>query len=264
MSSFASRKTKVMGVLNVTPDSFSDGGSHPYTASAVAAGRALFDEGADIIDVGGESSRPGAEPVPVDVELRRVLDVVAALAPHGRVSIDTTKPEVAEQAVAAGATIVNDVAGRLAHLSGSLGVGYVAMHSVGTPFTMQSDPHYDDVVSEVMAHVVKLAESAATAGAREVWIDPGLGFGKTYQHNYTLIHHLDDFVATGWPVLVGASRKSFVGRVLSDSDGVKSVGFQDRLEGSVAVTAWAAQAGIDIIRVHDIPATIQTLQVAAA
>ena len=264
MRQMPEHRTKIMGVVNTTPDSFSDGGSYPDHAGAVAAGRQMFRDGADIVDVGGESTRPGSDPVPVEVELARVVDVVAALTPHGRVSIDTTKAEVAHAAVAAGASIINDVAGSLGAVAGELGVGYVAMHSIGSPQTMQADPRYDDVVAEVLATVIGLAEAAKAAGAPEVWIDPGLGFGKTQRHNYTLIHHLAEFVATGWPVLVGASRKSFLGRVLADSDRVADVDFDDRLEGSLAVTAWSAMANIDVIRVHDVAPTIQTLQVIAA
>jgi dihydropteroate synthase len=258
------RRTTIMGVLNVTPDSFSDGGAHPDASSALEAGAQMFADGATIVDVGGESTRPGAEPVAVDVELDRVLDVVAALATHGRVSIDTRKHDVAVRAVEAGATVINDVGATLAPLAGELGVGYVAMHSVGTPGTMQRDPQYDDVVVEVLGHVVRVAEAARAAGATEVWIDPGLGFGKTVAHNYTLLAHIADFVATGFPVLVGASRKSFVGRVLAESDGVADVGFDDRLEGSLAITAWSAMNEVDLVRVHDVPETLQTLQVVAA
>jgi dihydropteroate synthase len=258
------RRTKIMGVLNVTPDSFSDGGSHPDAPSAIAAGIQMFADGAHIVDVGGESTRPGAEPVDPAIELDRVLDVVAALSTRGKISIDTTKLEVAQRAVEAGASVINDVGGALGPLAGRLGVGYVAMHSIGTPRTMPIEPRYDDVVAEVLDHVVRLAEAARSAGATEVWIDPGLGFGKTMRHNYTLLAHLADFVATGWPVLVGASRKSFVGRVLADSDGVAEVDFDDRLEGSLAVTAWSAMASVDLLRVHDVPETLQTLRVTAA
>ncbi len=258
------RRTAIMGVLNVTPDSFSDGGTHPDSPSAIEAGLQMFADGAAIVDVGGESTRPGAEPVAVDVELHRVLDVVAALAPHGRVSIDTRKPEVAIGAVDAGATVINDVGATLGPVAGELGVGYVAMHSAGTPATMQREPQYEDVVAEVLGRVLQLAEVARAAGAPEVWIDPGLGFGKTVAHNYSLLAHIGDFVATGWPVLVGASRKSFVGRVLAQSDHVAEVGFDDRLEGSLAITAWSAMNDVDLVRVHDVPETLQTLQVSAA
>lgn len=260
----ATPQTKLMAVLNVTPDSFSDGGAHPDSASAVEAGLAMFDAGAHIVDVGGESTRPGADPVPVDVEVDRVVDVVAALAARGTVSIDTTKPDVAAAAVDAGATIVNDVGGRLGALAGELGVGYVAMHALGDPKTMQRHAHYDDVVGEVLAHVVALAAEAAAAGADPVWIDPGLGFAKTAAHNLSLLRRLDAFVDSGWPVLVGASRKSFLGAVLADSDGVAAVEVGDRLEGSIAVTAWSVLAGVDCVRVHDVDATSQTLRVCAA
>jgi dihydropteroate synthase len=246
----AGARPLVMGVLNVTPDSFSDGGRWLDPEAAVAHGLRLFGEGADVVDVGGESTRPGATPVPVDEEVRRVERVVAALAPHGRVSIDTRRREVAEVAVAAGATLVNDVSATLWPVAAAARVGWVAMHMRGEPATMQDAPRYDDVVAEVRDHLLARAADAQAAGVPEVWIDPGIGFGKTGGHNLSLLRRLDELVATGHPVLVGASRKRFLG----DLTGGAPVG--DRLEASVAVAVWAMHAGAAVVRVHDVAATV--------
>ena len=192
-----------MGILNVTPDSFSDGGRFVHHDDAVAHGLALVEGGADLVDVGGESTRPGAEPVDEATELARVVPVVEALAGHVRVSVDTRKANVARAAVAAGATLVNDVTASLDDIAAECGVGWVAMHLKGEPRTMQHHPTYDDVVAEVTEHLVARAERARTAGVSEVWIDPGIGFGKTAAHNWTLLRSLDELVARGWPVAVG-------------------------------------------------------------
>ena len=189
-----------MGVLNVTPDSFSDGGLYDTLERAVARGLEMVAEGADVIDVGGESSRPGAEPVPVEVELARVVPVVEALARSAaaggvRVSVDTVKPEVAEAAVSAGASLVNDISASLWEVAASSGAGWVAMHMQGRPRTMQDDPSYEDVVAEVGAFVLERAARALAAGVREVWVDPGIGFGKTIGHNLSLLRHLPELVA---------------------------------------------------------------------
>ncbi|HEX7277043.1 MAG TPA: dihydropteroate synthase [Acidimicrobiales bacterium] len=253
----------VMGVLNVTPDSFSDGGRWLDPDAAVAHGLALAAEGADVVDVGGESTRPGAEPVAEDEELRRVLPVISALTGHVRVSVDTRRAGVAEQAVAAGATLVNDVSASLwpvvaaAAGSGS-GVGWVAMHMRGEPRTMQQAPAYDDVVAAVREFLVARAAAARDAGVEEVWIDPGIGFGKTAAHNWTLLRGLRTLTTTGWPVLVGASRKSFLGPV---SDGAPA---DDRLEASLAVAVWAADQGAAMVRVHDVRPTVQALRLLEA
>jgi dihydropteroate synthase len=247
---------KVMGVVNVTPDSFSDGGRYFATSDAIAHGEQMIADGAAIVDVGGESTRPGSHGVDVATELERILPVVKALAPHTVLSIDTTKAEVAVAAVNAGATIVNDVGGTLARLAGELGVGYVAMHSVGTPANMQDNPGYEDVVAEVIDHVGALAQEATEAGSPRVWIDPGLGFGKTEAHNLTLVRNIAALAAAGWPVLIGASRKMFIGRLLAQSDGVNSTDTDDRLEGSLTVATWAASVGCDVVRVHDVLATV--------
>jgi dihydropteroate synthase len=250
----------VMGILNVTPDSFSDGGRFLDPAAAVAHGLELFDEGADVVDVGGESTRPGAAPVEEAEELARVVPVVEALARsgRGRVSIDTTKPRVAEAAVEAGATLINDVSASLGEVAASWGVGWVAMHMQGTPRTMQAEPHYDDVVGEVRRFLVEKAEAARAGGVEEVWIDPGIGFGKTQAHNLSLLRHLDALAATGFPVLVGTSRKSFLGAL------VGGAGPDDRIEGSLATAVWAIHRGAAAVRVHDVRATVQAVALCAA
>ncbi len=251
-----------MGVVNVTPDSFSDGGRYLDPDAAVAHGRQLIAEGADLIDVGGESTRPGAEPVGVDEEIRRVEPVIAALAASVRVSVDTRHAAVAEAAVAAGATMVNDVSASLHETAARLGVAWVAMHMQGEPDTMQVDPRYDDVVAEVRDHLVARAEAAVAAGVREVWIDPGFGFGKTLEHNLDLLAHLDVLVATGWPVLVGTSRKATLGRLLADSDRTPDPpGPEDRLEASIATATYAMARGAGMIRAHDVRATAQAARV---
>ena len=250
----------VMGIVNVTPDSFSDGGRFLDTAAAVAHGLELFAEGASIVDVGGESTRPGAAPVDIDEEIRRVV-----LAGHGRVSVDTRKPEVARAAVAAGATLINDVSAQLWPVAADLGVGWVAMHMQGEPATMQLQPTYTDVVAEVCAFLAQRAAQAAQAGVTEVWIDPGFGFGKTVEHNLDLLAHLDRVVALGHPVLVGTSRKATLGRLLADSDGVaEPVDPEDRLAGSIASEVWAMHLGAAMIRVHDVKAAVQAAKVVAA
>jgi dihydropteroate synthase len=247
----------VMGVLNVTPDSFSDGGQWLDRDSAVLHGVDMFAEGADVVDVGGESTRPGAEPVSVAEELARVVPVVEALSPHGRVSVDTRKAEVAEAAVQVGATLVNDVSASLHEVAARLGVGWVAMHMRGQPATMQDDPYYDDVLGEVRDFLVERAERAKAAGVEEVWIDPGIGFGKTIEHNLALLRHLDMLVATGLPVVVGTSRKSFLGRLTGGAPA------EDRLEASVATATWAMAQGAGMVRVHDVRPTAQAAKVVA-
>ena len=256
----------VMGVLNVTPDSFSDGGRYLDRDAAIEHGLALFDEGADIVDVGGESTRPGADPVPADVELQRVVPVIEALALRGRVSIDTRHADVAEAAVIAGATLINDVSSQLAHVASATGAGYVAMHMLGDPRTMQVDPRYDDVVAEVRQFLVATADAAAAIGVAEVWIDPGIGFGKTEAHNLELLRHLDALVATGHPVVVGTSRKRFLSSLLARSDGLpdaQQVPPDDRLEGSIATAVWSMIQGARMVRVHDVRATVHAAKVVA-
>ncbi|MDQ4090834.1 MAG: dihydropteroate synthase [Actinomycetota bacterium] len=240
-----------MGVLNVTPDSFSDGGRWLDAGAAVEHGLQMVQEGADVIDVGGESTRPGADPVDTDEELRRVLPVIEALAPHTRVSIDTRKADVAREAVAAGASLVNDVSATLAPVARAAGAGWVAMHMQGDPRTMQQAPAYVDVVAEITAFLVERAEAA---GVDEVWIDPGIGFGKTMEHNLALLAHLDQLVATGFPVVVGTSRKSFLGRLTGGAEP------EDRVEASVATAAWALSQGAGMVRVHDVAPTVAAVR----
>jgi len=240
----------VMGVLNVTPDSFSDGGRWFDPDAAIARGLEMAAEGADVVDVGGESTRPGAEPVDAAEERRRVVPVVEALASSVRVSVDTRKREVAEAAVEAGATLVNDVSASLHDVAAAAGVGWVAMHMRGEPGTMQEAPAYDDVVAEVRAFLTERAERARAAGVDEVWIDPGIGFGKTVDHNFALLRHLGTLVATGIPVMVGTSRKSFLGRLTGTE-------VDDRMEASLAASVWAMSQGVGMVRVHDVAPTVQ-------
>lgn len=264
----------VMGILNVTPDSFSDGGRFLDHVAALEHGRQLIDEGASIVDVGGESTRPGAVPVGVDEELARVLPVVAGLADDVRVSIDTRHEAVARAAVASGASMVNDVSAGLGGVAAELGVGWVVMHMLGDPRTMQDEPRYEDVVAEVRDFLVGRAERAADLGVSEVWIDPGIGFGKDTAHNLELLARIDELVATGWPVVVGVSRKRFLGVLTAASDAgpgsvphhdgnVRATPVDDRREGSVAVAAWAYSRGVGMVRAHDVRATVRAARVVA-
>jgi dihydropteroate synthase len=252
-----------MGILNVTPDSFFDGGWYLDHEAAIARGRAMAAEGADIIDVGGESTRPGAEPVDEAEELRRVIPVVEALAAEVPVSIDTTKGTVAEAAVAAGAFMVNDVSASLAPVVAGTGAAFVVMHRKGTPADMQLDPTYADVVGEVAGFLESRAVEAVELGIEDVWIDPGIGFGKTARHNLELLAGLPDLVALGYPVLVGTSRKSFLGKVAAGTvsgDGPPAP-VADRLEGSIASAVWAMAKGAAAVRVHDVSATVQAARI---
>ncbi|MGH9214894.1 MAG: dihydropteroate synthase [Acidimicrobiales bacterium] len=255
-------RRRVMGVVNVTPDSFSDGGRFLDHEAAIAHGRSLVGQGADWVDVGGESTRPRAEPVPLDEELRRVIPVVEALASEGvAVSIDTRKAAVAKAAVAAGARMINDVSASLGAVAGATGAAFVAMHMLGDPRTMQADPTYGDVVTEVRDFLVDRADSARAAGVREVWIDPGIGFGKTLDHNLDLLANLDVLVATGYPVLVGTSRKSALGTLEARADRTRTVPpAGDRLEGSIATAAWSLLRGASMVRVHEVPATVRAVE----
>jgi dihydropteroate synthase len=250
-----------MGVLNVTPDSFSDGGLWLDPTAAVAHGRQMIAEGAAIVDIGGESTRPGARPVAQEEELRRVLPVIEALAGEARLSIDTRKADVARAAIAAGATIVNDISASLWRVAAELGAGWVAMHTPADPSVMQQHAHYTDVVSEVRDYLTGRAQAARSAGIAEVWIDPGIGFGKTAHHNLLLLRHLEVLVATGFPVLIGTSRKSFLGRLGPHPSGEPAPP-SDRLEGTVATTTWAIVQGADIVRVHDVAPAVQAAALA--
>ena len=255
----ATGRPLVMGVLNVTPDSFFDGGRYFRAADAVARGREMLAEGADVVDVGGESSRPGATPVDADEELRRVLPVIEALSAEGRVSVDTVKPAVAEAAVAAGATLVNDISGTLWPVAAAHSVGWVCMHMRGNPRTMQAAAHYDDVVAEVHDRVLSGARAALSAGVPEVWVDPGIGFAKTAAHNLSLLAALPSLVAAadalGVGVMVGTSRKGFLGRY-GAPEGAE-VPPTDRLEASLAMATWSMASGAGMVRVHDVAPTVQ-------
>lgn len=251
-----------MGVVNVTPDSFFDGGRYFDADAAIAHGLELIEQGADVLDVGGESTRPGAEPVSEEEELRRIVPVVEALAPHARVSIDTTKRAVAEAALDRGATLLNDESSRLAQCAAEAGAGLVVMHMRGTPRDMQIDPRYDDVVEEVHEALRIAARSAREAGVEEVYVDPGIGFGKTVEHNLALLRALPELVALGTPVLVGTSRKGFIGRVLAPA-GSPPLPPSDRFEGSLATAVWAACAGVAMVRVHDVRQTVQAMRLVA-
>ena len=243
-----------MGVLNVTPDSFSDGGRFPDPERAAAHGFALVAEGADVVDVGGESTRPGAASVDGAEERRRVVPVIEALASSVRVSVDTRSRAVAEAAVAAGATLVNDVSASLWPVAADAGVGWVAMHMQGEPATMQRAPHYDDVVAEVGAFLRERVARARAAGVEEVWVDPGIGFGKALEHNLALLRSLDRLVADGTPVVVGTSRKRSLGQLTGGAP------VDDRLEASVATAVWAVEQGAAMVRVHDVAPTVQALR----
>jgi len=248
-----SERPILMGVINVTPDSFSDGGRFPDPEAAVAHGLALIGQGANIVDVGGESSRPGSEPVPAEEELNRTIPVVEGLVAQGAaVSIDTTKAAVGEAALAAGACIVNDIsAGRLDSAlpatAAQHGAGYIAMHMQGTPKTMQSAPEYEDVVAEVCAFLEERVEALTAAGIARgaIAVDPGIGFGKTLDHNLALLARIDRLVDLGLPVVNGCSRKSFIGNVTGAETG-------DRLPGTLAAHLWAWARGVQILRVHDV------------
>jgi dihydropteroate synthase len=264
------RAPVIMGVVNVTPDSFSDGGLFLDADAAVEHGRRLAREGAHILDVGGESTRPGAGPVAEDEELRRVLPVVERLAedpgaPYVRISIDTTKSAVARTALDAGATIVNDVSAlrfdpALAGVVAESEARCCLMHMLGEPRTMQEDPRYDDVVSEVKAFLEERLAFATSEGIAEerVWLDPGIGFGKTVEHNLELLRRLAEIVAIGRPVVIGTSRKSFLGKLAGGRDE------GERLPGTIATNVLALERGATVFRVHDVAQNADALAVAAA
>jgi dihydropteroate synthase len=244
-----------MGIVNVTPDSFYPDSRTFARDDAIARGRELFDAGCDIVDVGGESTRPGAVHVSEHEESERVLEVVEALVRDGPVSIDTQKESVARAAIGAGATVLNDVSSTLIDVAGELGVGYVGMHRRGDAADMQNDPRYDDVVAEIVTYLRDVATRATTAGVSQLWLDPGIGFGKTTQHNVALLAHVDRFVALAHEfsagVLIGTSRKRFLGELGGGLD------VDQRLEGSIATEAWALLQGVSMVRVHDAGAAVQ-------
>ena len=252
----------VMGIVNVTPDSFSDGGSYLEADAAIAHGRELLAAGADLLDIGGESTRPGAAAVGAAEEIARVAPVIEALAGDGAsVSVDTSKAVVAEAALSAGAGIVNDVTAladpEMASVCAARGPGLILMHMKGTPRTMQDNPVYGDVVVEVREFLAERMRSAIDAGIDEggIWLDPGIGFGKTVEHNLELIARLGELADLGRPIVIGASRKNFIGAITG-----REVG--DRLGGSIATNVLGLVHGADVLRVHDVAETIQAVRVA--
>jgi dihydropteroate synthase len=255
--------TQVWGIVNLTPDSFSDGGRFLETGAALSHARQLIADGADVLDLGAESTRPGAEPVDEATELSRVVPLVQALAGEILLSVDTMKPAVARAAVAAGAAIWNDVSALAApgacQTAAELGCQIVLMHMQGEPRTMQQAPRYADVVGEVEAFLLGRAEAAQAAGVGRgrIWLDPGIGFGKTLAHNLSLLAALPRLAAHGYPVLLGASRKRFIAAIdPSETD--------QRLGGSIAAALAGAAAGLAAVRVHDVRETVQALKVAEA
>ncbi|MGC8883723.1 MAG: dihydropteroate synthase [Bryobacteraceae bacterium] len=257
-------RTLVMGILNVTPDSFSDGGRFATPDEAVEEARRLIAEGADIVDVGGESTRPGAHPVPEDVELERVLPVVELLAldPRVRVSVDTMKPRVAAACLEAGATLINDVSGladpEMARVAAAAGAGVVIMHMRGTPQTMRQHAVYGDVMREVIDELRPRVERARGAGVREIYVDPGIGFAKTPAQSFELLRRLGELRELGCPILIGPSRKSF----LSVLPGMEDI--SERLEGTIAAAVIGAMNGASIVRVHDVRPVKKALSVVDA
>jgi dihydropteroate synthase len=260
-----SHRARVMGILNVTPDSFSDGGQHAEFGSALAHARQMIIEGAEVIDIGGESTRPGARSVPAEVEIARTLPVVVALRAEwdGLISIDTSKASVARAALAAGADIVNDVSGlrhdpALAELCAATGCGVVVMHMLGDPQSMQADPQYTDVVAEVRGFFAERLAFLTSAGisADALCFDPGIGFGKTLEHNLTLLRQLEQLAVGGRPLLLGVSRKSFIGQALG------TAALADREWPTVAITALARHKNVLLHRVHAVAANVAALRMA--
>ena len=264
----AFEKPLIMGILNVTPDSFSDGGKYGTVEAAVAQAEKMLTDGADIIDIGGESTRPGSDPVPASEQIRRVVPVIEAikgLSPDLLISIDTTLAEVAEAAIGAGADMINDVSGgtgdaRMLALAARRDVPIVLMHSQGTPKTMQDDPYYDEVVGEVVAVLRERVEAALAAGIKKdrIIIDPGIGFGKRRQDNIDLLAHLDVFVGLGFPVLLGTSRKRFMGSLCHVEEPAELV------TATAVTTALGVMAGVKLFRVHDVKENRQAADVAWA
>jgi dihydropteroate synthase len=260
-------RTLVMGILNVTPDSFSDGGRFLDAGAAVAQGLRMIGDGADLIDVGGESTRPGAAPVDGDEEAARIMPVIRELvagAPTVPISVDTRKAAVARAAIDAGASIVNDVSGgferQLLDLVGAAGAGFVVMHMRGTPATMQAFARYEDVVADVRSELALRYAAAREAGIEpeRIVLDPGIGFAKTAGQSLVLMRAIRAFAELGRPLLVGPSRKSFIGKVLGGAD----VG--DRLEGTLAAVAWLAASGVQIVRVHDVKEAVRVCRTVEA
>jgi len=259
-------RVRIMGILNVTPDSFSDGGQYLRPTAALERGLAMIEEGADIIDVGGQSSRPGSSPVSEEEELKRVVPVVARIHEEweGPISIDTYRARVAEEAISAGAAIVNDITAfradpEIAGVVARFGAACVLMHMQGTPETMQDSPSYDDLMGEIAAFLADAVARANRAGIGEdqIAVDPGIGFGKTTEHNLAILHRLPELRVLGKPLLVGPSRKSFIGNVLD-------LPIDERLEGTLAASAYAVAQGARILRVHDVRPTIRAARLVEA
>ena len=258
--------THVMGILNVTPDSFSDGGCYLDVEQAVAHAELMAGEGATLIDIGGESSRPGASPVSIDEELARILPVIRAVADTVDVllSVDTYKAEVARSALGAGAHLINDITALhgdtgMAAVVAEMEAGLILMHIKGTPRTMQQSPQYDDVVGEICMSLQKSIQIAESQGiaAERIIIDPGIGFGKTMEHNLEILKRLEEFRGLQKPLLIGTSRKSFIGNILE-------LPVTERVEGTTATVCWAIAHGVDIVRVHDVKANVRAAQMTDA
>jgi len=258
-------RPRVMGIVNNTPDSFSKDGLGGDVRRAIARGEEMFADGADVVDVGGESTRPGAEPVPAEEEMRRVVPVVERLSERhpGRVSIDTMKPEVAEAALFAGASTVNDVSGlrnqKMIEVVAEHDAAVIIMHMLGEPRTMQVSPRYKDVVDDIKKYLWNRVAAAEMTGVspRKIMVDPGIGFGKTKEHNLEILARLGELRSLGKPIVIGVSRKAFIGKITGRP-------VEERLEGSIAAATLAVREGADIVRVHDVKETVQALAVANA
>ena len=245
-------RTHLMGILNITPDSFSDGGAYFSVDAAVRRGIELVEEGADFIDVGGESTRPGSDPLPMDEEMRRVLPVIEQLTKlvDVPISVDTHKSAVADRALDAGATIINDISGlhfdqSIAEIVAKRRATIILMHIQGTPKTMQQDPKYENLIEEISSYLLEGIRWAESKGIEQIIVDPGIGFGKTIEHNLEIIRRLNEFQRFGYPVLVGPSRKGFIGKILD-------LPVNERMEGTAAVVAVSIMNGANIVRVHDV------------
>jgi len=256
-------ETGIMGIINVTPDSFSDGGKYANVEAAVMRAKQMVADGADIIDIGGESSRPGAEPITANEECRRVIPVVQALAEQFQIpiSVDTYKAKVAREALSAGACVINDITAlhgdpNMCQIIADAQAGVILMHMQGVPATMQKAPTYQNVVAEVHAWLTEVASQAVDRGidSSRIMIDPGIGFGKTFDHNLEILRHLTQFRGIGYPMLVGVSRKKFIGRILD-------LPVHQREEGTAATVAWSIINGANMVRVHDVARMKQVAQV---
>jgi dihydropteroate synthase len=259
-----SKRTYIMGILNVTPDSFSDGGRYFTVDSAVEHAMKMIEDGADIIDVGGESTRPGSEPVPLEEELRRVIPVIKEIVKRTDVpiSIDTYKSEVARQALDNGAVIVNDISGlrfdeKMVEVIAQYNASVIIMHIKGTPKTMQQNPYYDDVISEIYGYLSESIERAQSYGIKQIIVDPGIGFGKRLVDNLEIIRRLREFKSLGYPILIGVSRKSFIGNILN-------LPVEERLEGTAGAVAISVWNGANIVRVHDVKEMTRVVRIVDA